>query len=138
MTIRCSNGSWCTPHLLSPHATSPCPAKLPSKSPSKAHSGRNAVNVIPSAGTHIEISKKKIPPPMSAVPNLARYTRQSMLRPSALPAADLLLVCLFKLLSPASCSLALKSTDFREDVNHLYNNDHSKPHYVQREVIFTG
>lgn len=61
-----------------------------------------------------------------------------MLWPSALSAVDLLLVCLFKLLPPASYSLTLKSTDFRKDVKHLYNNDDSKPHYVQREVIFTG
>lgn len=28
--------------------------------------------------------------------------------------------------------------DFCEDVKHLYTNDDSKPHYVQREVIFAG
>lgn len=74
---------------------------------------------------------------MPVVGNLAQHMGQSTLWPAALPAADLLLAPLLKLLPPASSASTLTSSDLREDVKHLYNNEDSKPHRVQREVIFT-
>ena len=138
VTTRHPNGRWLTPRLPSWRATSPCPSRLPSKSPSKVQPGSKGIhsskyNPLP---THTEISR--ILPPMSRASDLAEAGKRSRPWPPALPAAELLLVCLLKHLPAASYSPTLKSTDSPEDVKHLYNNDDSKPHHVQREVIFTG
>lgn len=75
---------------------------------------------------------------MPVVGKLARHTGQSARWSAALPAADLLLAPLLELLPPASSASTLTSSDLREDVKHLYNNEDSKPHHVQREVIFVA